>query len=65
MCAIRLQPRGEHIFLGWPLSNLCLQFNMKFQMKAMCFPMRAIITTMNLGVVVNVVNNHAWDKATT
>jgi hypothetical protein len=31
----------------------------------MCFPMRAIIVVVSLGVVIGVVNGWAWDKATT
>ncbi len=29
VCAIRLQPRGEHMLSSWPLGNLCLLFNVK------------------------------------
>jgi hypothetical protein len=45
---------------------MCVYYLMwNIRWKAMCFPTRAIIPIMNLGVVISVVNGQAWDKATT
>jgi hypothetical protein len=58
MCAIRLQPRGEHKFLS-DLSVVCAYYLVwNFRWKAMYLPTCAIIVVVSLGVVICVVYGH-------
>jgi hypothetical protein len=65
VCAIRLWPRGECMFLGWHLSSLCLLFSVKLQLKSYVPSHACHYVIMSLGVVIGVVNGWAWDKVTT